>query len=76
MSDKTWTNDDQRKAVKKAAESLSDLKIFGAVIAIMENSSLYTPSHKAEARIIVICKTEITRRLADYDLATAQATGA
>lgn len=70
-----WTQDDTREAIKAAAVAMSDLNVFYAIIAILEGGTIHAKSHNAANRIIGICHSESSKRLAEYDLATAQANG-
>lgn len=61
--------------VAEAAEALSDLNIFAAVVVLLESSLNHAPTHKAGARIIKIAKEEQQRCLRRYDRAKASAGG-
>ena len=61
-------------AVKAAADALSDLNAFYAIIAICEGGCFHAPSNSAVQRIITICKAESGKRLRDYDREVARAT--
>ena len=57
---------------REAAECLTDLTVFHAVIQIMEGGCLRARSEAAASRIIQICKAEAGKRLRDYDRAMAK----
>lgn len=57
---------------KKAANALSDLHVFSAVIALMESSLVSSDCHTAEGRIVSICKLEAQKCLRQYDKALEQ----
>jgi hypothetical protein len=57
--------------VKEAANALSDLNIFYAVIALMDGGLVHSPSHAAAARIVKLCRSEGGRCLKRYDHAKA-----
>lgn len=60
--------------VKIAAENHSDLNIFSAVIALMENGLVYTrDSQRTADRIVKICQAELQRKLRKYDDAALRA---
>ncbi len=64
---------DRAKSIRLAAEALSDLNGFHAIIAICEGGIFRTPSYEVTSRIIKICMAEAQRRLRDYDRHTAAA---
>lgn len=53
--------------VRLAANALSDLNVFAIVVSILEGGHTHSPSYKAAARIIAICKAEQQKRLREYD---------
>lgn len=57
--------------VKDAAYAMSDLYIFGAVVALMEGGHLHSASYDAAAKIIKICQAEQQKRLREFDRARA-----
>lgn len=63
----------QRDHIVLAGQAHSDLNIFYAAIALMENGLLHAPSHRGAERIIRICKCESAKRLAEYDRHVARA---
>lgn len=66
-----------RTHVEAAAHCYADLTVFAAVQVLLESSFLHGPRAKAAARrIITICKSEQSRAVDGYDLATARALGA
>lgn len=58
-----------------AAIAMSDLNIFGAVVALLEGGTVHSASYAAQERIIRICKREGAKRLREYDAAIYRATG-
>ena len=54
-------------AAKRAAEALSDLNAFYAIIAICEGGCFHAVSNSAVQRIITICKMESGKRLRESD---------
>ena len=66
---------DKGKAMVEAAEAHSDLNIFYAIKALMENSLVTSNCHAAEARIIKICDAESAKCLRRFDAAIKKAGG-
>lgn len=68
MSDKSK----RQQALEEAAAAHTDLNIFAAVIAMMENSLLSVACQQREFQIIRICKSEQEKCLRRYDAAIAK----
>ena len=64
---------DPDRALKEAADALSDLNTFAILVTILDGGHIHAPSHAAASRIIRICKAEQDRRLRDYDRLKAKA---
>jgi hypothetical protein len=63
------------KAMLEAATARSDLNMFAAVTALMENSLVSSNCYAAEQRIIKICQAEQSKCLARFDAAIKKAGG-
>lgn len=61
-----------KELIEDAAVAYSDLNMFAAVQALMENSLVSTPRFATEGRIVKLCKNEQQRCLRDYDRAMAK----
>lgn len=61
--------------IKAAAQAHTDLNIFAAVVALMENSLVSADCHITEQRIVKLCRAEMQRCLARYDQEMAKAGG-
>jgi len=59
--------------IREAANALSDLNIFAAVVVLLESSLNHAPTYKSAERIIDIAKAEQQRCLRRYDAACAKA---
>lgn len=71
----SWSSAERELPEVLAAQAMSDLNIFYAIIAICEGGTLRAPSSNAAAqRIIKICKSEASKRLWDYDRNIAEIT--
>lgn len=60
--------------VKDAADAMSDLNMFTAIMALCESSLFSSDSYPGEARIVTTCKVETAKCLTRYDRAMAAAT--
>lgn len=66
-------SEERKKAIKEAAQALSDLNTFAIVVSILEGGHLHTPSYAAAERIIKISQQAQQRCLVNYDRAVAKA---
>lgn len=62
-----------RRHVTDAAEALTDLNVFAAIVALLESGLNHSPTYKTAGRIINICNAEQQKCLRRYDDARAKA---
>jgi hypothetical protein len=61
----------KKNLIKEAAEAHTNLNLFAAIQALLENGLVYGGENAAAAKIIAICRKEQNRQLAIYDAASA-----
>lgn len=67
-----WGNNKLRTDIEAHAAASRDLNLWGAVLALMEDSLLTADEHAAEAKVAAICKTRMHACLARMDKAAAR----
>jgi hypothetical protein len=63
----------ERDHIKDAADHLSDLNIFAAVVALLESGLNHSPTFRTAERIVKLAKDEQNRCLRRYDTSRAKA---